>query len=330
MQEERKSVRASDVAKLANVSRATVSRTFTEGAYVSEEARAKVLRAADLLGYRPNALAQSLMTNRTKIVGVVTTDLNIPFYAELLQTLASAIEQAGMTTLLLMADPSRNDDLVEKLLSYQVDGLILTDTTLTPRMAHVLTRSEKTVISINRFLDDENMTSITCANMACGEAVADLLVDKGCRTISYIAGVPDTQREFGFRKRLSERGVLLNSFKLGNFSYDSGLVCAREILHSGDRPDGVFCANDLMAMAYIDVARSEFGLSAPEDYLIIGFDNSIEGSWLSYQLSSVDQNIAKMVEITVEQMLAGIAGEARQGGQIQVPGILVERASTAR
>ena len=92
------------MAQLAGVSRSAVSRTFTPGAYVSPETRTKVLRAAEALGYQPNALARGLITQRTGIVGIVSTDLDNPFYATLLQALGEALQARGLAPLLLFGD----------------------------------------------------------------------------------------------------------------------------------------------------------------------------------------------------------------------------------
>ncbi|MBN9336184.1 LacI family DNA-binding transcriptional regulator, partial [Devosia sp.] len=109
---------SADVAKLAGVSRSAVSRTFTPNTYVSAETRAKVMAAAEMLGYRPNAIARSLSKRSSGLVGVVCSDLNNPFYAQLLELLSGALQKRGLGILLLVGDASRMDELLERLLFY--------------------------------------------------------------------------------------------------------------------------------------------------------------------------------------------------------------------
>jgi DNA-binding LacI/PurR family transcriptional regulator len=325
-------VSSNDVARLAGVSRSAVSRTFTPGTYVSEETRLKVLRAADLLGYRPNMMARSLITNRTHIVGVITTHLDNPFYATLLQRLIEEIQKIGMATLTFIADEHNNDERISRLLSYQVDALVLTNTSLSSTMSARCAQGETPVVAINRYLEIDTITSVTCDNESCGAAVADLLIRLKRKRIAFMSGEPDTSssrdRETGFRRRLSERGAALHASAVGNYDHEDGVRAARELLSRPKSPDAIFCANDLMALATIDVARMEFGLDVPNDLAVVGFDNSDAASWPTYRLTSVDQNMARMVGLAVEEIVAAIAGTSVPGNHVLVPGVLIEREST--
>ncbi len=325
-------VGSNDVAKLAGVSRSAVSRAFSDQAYIADETRERVMRAADLLGYRPNVLARSLTTQRTHIIGVVTTHLENPFYAELLQQLTKTIQVHGLSTLVLLADGASNDDLISRLLSYQVDGLILTNTSLSSGMALRCARGGKPVVTINRYLEIENIAAVTCDNERCGADVAELLVNSGCKRIAFMAGDPNTSstrdRERGFVRQLSARGLPLHSTAVGHYSHEGGIAAARQLLGAQSRPDAVFCANDLMALALLDVARSEFGLNIPEDLSVVGFDNSAPANWPAYRLTSVDQDMPRMVELAVGELLARLEGQQARPCNLKVEGRLVPREST--
>lgn len=325
-------VSSSDVAKLAGVSRSAVSRTFTPGAYVSADTRAAVMRAADLLGYRPNMMARSLMTNRTNLVGIITTHLGNPFYAMLLEGLVEALQGKGLAALTFIADETSNDEQISRLLSYQVDALVLTNTSLSSAMAMRCTQGATPVIAINRYIESEQITSITCNNVAAGADVADLFLDMGRTRIAFMAGEVDTSssrdRERGFVHRLSERGASLHRRAVGNYDHDDGALAARRLLQGRSRPDAAFCANDLMAFAMLDVARKEFGLKIPDDLMVVGFDNSEVAAWPAYRLTSVDQNIAGMIEVAVGEIINAISGTAARGRHLQVAGSLVQREST--
>jgi DNA-binding LacI/PurR family transcriptional regulator len=325
-------VGSADVAKLAGVSRSAVSRTFTEGAYVSDETRAKVLKAAEMLGYRPNVLARSLTTNRTHIIGIITSDLDNAFYATLLYELIERIQGRGMATFVLCADKQNNDEVVSRLLSYQVEGVIVTNTRLSSKMAFDFARGGKPIVTINRYVESDDITAVTCDNEECGAKVADLFVDIGRKRIAFIAGDPDTSssrdRERGFGRRLSERGRLLAARAIGRYTHQGGLEAARTLFGAAERPDAVFVANDLMAFAVIDVIRREFGLRVPEDVAVVGFDNSPPAAWPTYQLTSVDQHIPRMADLAVDELIGRLSGEDRRVRHYNIVGSLVLREST--
>ncbi|NLS01731.1 LacI family transcriptional regulator [Rhizobium sp. P38BS-XIX] len=321
-----------DVAKLAGVSRSAVSRTFTEGAYVSAETRQKVLRAAEMLGYRPNILARSLTTNRTHILGIITTDLINPFYALLLQECIERIQDKGLAAFVLRAAETDNDELISRLLSYQVDGVILANTKLASRTALDLANSGKPVVTINRYVDLDEITSVTCDNEEAGAQVADHLIAIGRKRIAFIAGDPDTSssrdRERGFKQRLAEHGLKVQRESIGFYTHDGGAAAARMLLSPGTKPDAIFAANDLMGFAALDVAKLEFGLRVPDDIAIIGFDNAMAADWPAYRLSSVDQNIPRMVDVAIEEILSRLSGERSRTRHFRIATNLVAREST--
>src|ERR1700712_205024 len=122
----RRPVTAHDVARLAGVSQSAVSRTFTKGASVSPDTRRKVEEAAANLGYRPNLLARSLITRRSRLIGVAIPGMANPFYARVLESLSAAFEQLGYRILLFsMANNEDSDPVLEEILRYQIDGLVL-------------------------------------------------------------------------------------------------------------------------------------------------------------------------------------------------------------
>lgn len=326
-------VGSADVAKLADVSRSAVSRTFTEGAYVSAETRAKVLRAAEMLGYRPNILARSLTTNRTHILGIITTDLGNPFYASLLQECIARIQDKGLAAFVLRADDTDNDEIVSRLLSYRVDGVIVANTRLSSRMAVDFAKSGRPVVTIDRYLDLDEITSVACDNDHAGAQVADHLFGIGRKRIAFIAGDPDTSssrdRERGFKRRLAELGTFVHSSAVGFYTHNGGMDATRKLFAGNVVPDAIFAANDLMAFAALDVIKLELGLRVPEDVAVVGFDNAIATQWPAYQLTSIDQNIPRMVDLTVEEILSRLAGERGRTRHFRIAGSLVQRGSTA-
>ncbi|WP_226781388.1 LacI family DNA-binding transcriptional regulator [Oceaniglobus trochenteri] len=325
-------VRSLDVARLAGVSRSAVSRAYTPGAYISDETRARVLHAAETLGYSPNAMARSLITRRTGIVGVVSTDLDNPFYAALLQKLGTALQKAGLAPLVLFGDENSTDHHITQMMSYRVDALVMTNATLSSRMAVRFAAQDKPIIAINRLMAQDEITSITCDNRSGMQSVVDHLADLGCRRIAFVAGHPDSSssrdREDGFLRQMAARGLSPAGIVTGHYTHDGGAAAARQILGGDTLPDAIACANDMMAFAVMDVARKEFGLRIPRQVKVTGFDNSGLADWSSHALTSVDQNVDEMIALAVEHIGAAVRLEPRAPHHIEVPARLVIRASS--
>ncbi|WP_171058705.1 LacI family DNA-binding transcriptional regulator [Brucella haematophila] len=325
--------RSIDVARLAGVSRSAVSRTFTPDAYVSKATREKVLRAAKTLDYHPNAMARSLITQKSGIIGVVSADLQNPFYADTLEKIGTALQERGFASLVLFGDETSTKMQISQILSYQVDALIVTNAVLSSALTESISRMKLPVVAINRYFPQDWVTSITCDNAASAAAMADHLLDRGCSKIALITGKPDASssrdRELGFVRALIKRGIVPVAIENGDYSHDSGAEAARKLLSARLKPDAIFCANDLMAIGVIDIARTEFGLKIPEDLLVAGFDNAVIGSWQSYNLTSVDQNISQMIELAIDNVMRQLRGEPGLTGQhLHVTGTLVVRQST--
>ena len=224
-----------EVAHLAGVSQAAVSRVFTPGASVSEEMREKVMTAAKQLGYRPNAIARSLNQHSTRMIGLVMVRFMNPFYARLLQEFTAKLQALGYWTLLL--NIAHGDELERALplaLQYQVDGLIITSATLSSHLAEECAQYGTPVVLFNRYALDSSVNAVCCDSARGGRLVADALADAGHQRIAYIAGEAGSStnqdRERGFTSRLRERGREVAFVEQGDYSYESGYAAAKRLL----------------------------------------------------------------------------------------------------
>ena len=323
-----------DVARLAGVSRAAVSRVFTPGAPASREMTAKVRAAAEQLGYRPNALARSLTTGRTRMVGVLVAYLDNVFYAEAVERLSLALQARGQHVLLFMATPTvaDTDRVVREILDRQVDGLVVASVTMSSSLARECARHAIPVVHFNREIDGADLDAVITDNLAGGRAVAELLCDSGHRRIGYLAGFEgaSTQRdrERGFRAGLAARDMELAARGLTNFIRAEAQAAARAMFDRRDYPDAVFVCNDHMAFAVLGVLRSELGLRVPGDVAVVGFDDVAMAAWPEYDLTTVRQPMNRLVEETAERLMARIADPAEPPNRVVVPGRIIERGTT--
>lgn len=322
-----------DVADRAGVSRSAVSRVFTPGASVSKKTAAKVREAAEALGYRPNALARSLLTGRSRIIGLVVAYLDNHFYPTALEKLSNALEAQGYHVLVFMASNKAGDieAVATEILDYQVDGLVLASVAMTSDLAEKCRAQGVPVALFNRRQGDAGELAIVSDNRAGGEMAADYVVDRGFTRIGYIAGwngaSTQAEREDGFTSRLAARGRSLFARGTGDFDPERAKDAAREMFSADTHPDVVFVANDYMAFQVMDVLRFELGLKIPQDVAVIGFDNVPTASWAPYDLTTIEQNAEAMIELTVKHLIAAING-TRLPSPAPVPVRLIERGST--
>ncbi|MEM7441900.1 MAG: LacI family DNA-binding transcriptional regulator [Pseudomonadota bacterium] len=320
-----------DVARLANVSQSAVSRTFTPGASVSEETKRKVLTAANALGYRPNAIARTLITQRSRIIGVVVAYLDNQFYPLVLEWLSRDLQKRGYHILMFMADTGDADHVLPEILQYQIDGIVMASATLSSGLAQECADAGIPVVLFNRTVPRSPASSVTSDNVDGGRQIARFLVDGGHERIGFIAGDPDSStnrdREGGFLEEMNRLGQRCWAREVGNYSLAGAVDATERLFGHAERPDAVFVANDHMAIAVMDTLRYKLGLSIPDDVSVVGYDNVPQAHWPSYNLTTVEQPPKPMIEATVDVLMGQIESRSVRRDAIEVPGRLVVRAS---
>ena len=326
------SVTSSQVADYAGVSQSAVSRTFTPGASISPKTRSKVLAAAKELGYRPNAIARSLITSRSRIIAVVMAYLENLFYPDVLEELGRRLAAENYHVLLFTGFQDRDSDPVfDQLMQYRVDGIILASTSLSSQLSEECTVAGIPVVLFNRTTEKDSGSSVTTRNREGGKLMAEFLMAGGHKSFGYIAGLESSStnrdRFAGFRDALTASGFNRIDVRYGNYNRADAEAAARELLSLKKRPQAIFVANDHMAVAVMDVARYEFGLSIPEDLSIVGYDDVGPARWPSYGITSVTQPIGPMVEATVDILMDQIASGEMEPQHKLIAGELVVRTS---
>ncbi|WP_299402919.1 LacI family DNA-binding transcriptional regulator [uncultured Roseobacter sp.] len=325
-----------EVAERAGVSRSAVSRVFTPGASVSKSTAEKVRKAAAQLGYRPNVLARSLITGRSRIIGLVVAYLENQFYPEAIERLSKALQAEGYHVLVFMAsnDHAATQTVIDELLDYQVDAIIAASVGLSSDLTKRCEGLGIPIVLFNRHQYDERLTSVTSDNVAGGRKLAEFLIAGGHKRIAHIAGWEDAStqidREAGFMAGLKEAGVSLFARGIGNFNFETAQNAARQMFGTQERPDAVFVANDHMAFAVMDVLRFELGLRVPEDVSVVGYDDVTLSHWPSYDLTTVRQPANRMVAATVEALLARLSEEDEAPRRITLDGPLIIRGSARK
>ena len=323
-----------DVAALAGVSQAAVSRAFTPGAVIAKETRARVLVAAKKLDYRPNFLARSLITGRSGIVGVVMGNPKNPFFITSLEALSAGLSNIGKRMLVFTSEDQAcvADVHVEDLLKFRVDALLLMSANLSTAQINKCRGAGIPVIFFNRMSRKPNgMWGVTGDNRHGGREIAQHLLQQGYRRLAYISGftksTTNLDRQSGFTEYVTGRGLPEPQCVEGHFQREGTIAATRSLLSQRQRPDAIFCASDFMAMATVEVARHEFGLTVGRDLGIVGFDGIEQAAWPSYDLTTYEQPVRAMVDSVV-----AIVDDpnAQRSERIVLKGVLKIRGSTRR
>lgn len=324
------------VARRAGVSQSAVSRVFTPGASVSPKTAEKVRKVADELGYRPNVLARSLITGKSRIIGVVVAYFENQFYPDAVEKLSNALQREGYHVLIFMASQTAGniDKVLEEIIDYQVDALVVASVAMSSDLAERCDAAGVPVLLFNRIQEDERFSSVTSDNRSGGRKLADFLIAGGHRKIAHIAGwegaSTQRDREGGFMAGLASAGMQLHDRTVGDFHFEIAQSAAREMFEKPNRPDAVFVANDHMAFAVMDVVRNEFGLRVPEDVSIVGYDDVPIAAWSSYDLTTIRQRSNTMVQEVVDALMARIDDPQTKPEQITVDGPLIVRGSARK
>ncbi|MEM1237397.1 MAG: LacI family DNA-binding transcriptional regulator [Pseudomonadota bacterium] len=326
-------VTSSDVAKKAGVSQSAVSRVFS-GASASKRTQEKVRRAAAELGYRPNVLARSLITGRSRIIGLVVAYLENPFYPDALERMSKALQEQGYHTLIFMASWNSDvDRVVEELLDYQVDGIIAASVAMSDDLIDRCRAVGIPIVLFNRGQAEGGLTQVTCANRAGAAAVAEHLVAGGHEKFGHIAGweqsMTGRDRALGFADGLAAHGqeaVVLP----GDYDRAQAAQAAVELVDTHG-VDAIFVGNDHMAFGVVDALRHERGMVLGRDVSVVGFDDVQMASWPSYDLTTWRQPSGQMVAAAVENMMAliddGGEGDAAPR-RVEIEGRLIKRGSS--
>lgn len=317
-----------DVAKLAGVSQSAVSRCFRPGSSISAKTRAKVLDAATALGYLPNAMASGLMTKRSGLIAVIISSLTNLYYPEVLAEITQRLSDRGSRVLLFaLRTESEVNSVLEQVWRYRVDGAIVA-ASLTAAHVAQFSRQRVPLLLYNRQDTNISVPSVSCDSAAGERLLVDELVGAGHTSFGIISGPEDSfvsqERVHGALSRLKEHGLKARVVS-GGFDYESGRA-GMESLMTKSKIDAVICANDLMAIGAVDMARAK-GIAVPDEVSVVGFDGVAPATWQSYRITTIRQPVRRMTEAAVSMILEQIENPSLPPEVRSFAGSLVEGAS---
>lgn len=326
-----------DVARVAEVSVATVSRALNGHANVVAEVRNRVQAVAKDLRYTPNAAARSLSSRRTHTLGVVLPDLYGEFFSELVRGVDQAARAHGLHLLVSSyhGHPEEQGAALRTMRG-RVDGLLV----MSPYVSTPATLADDLaalpVVLVNTQAVAEGIAAISVDNHGGAMAMVEHLVDTGHRRIAFIAGPDDNfdarERLRGYRDALARRLPGVEEWILpGDFNEASGHRAGQILLAHPTRPDAVFAANDMMALGCL-FAFAQGGAAVPDDIALAGFDDIPLARYVHPGLTTMRVNIADVGARAVQMLLARIANEPRPAIErvVLATDLIVRESSAAR
>lgn len=328
-----------DLAKATGVSITTVSKAMNGYPDVSEKTKQKILKAAEEMGYLPNAHAQSLSTRKSWTIGVMFSEANgvgmrHPFFNAVIESFRQETEQQGYDLVFASRNLRQRDmSYLEHFLHRAVDGIVVICSDRMDSGVQELIASDIPIVVVD--MESADCSTVYSDNREGSMLAVEYLHELGHRRIAHISG-DDTvdagrARVQGFRQKMEELGLPIRPDYVANggfFSVEEGKAAMERLLSLTERPTAVFVAGDQMAIGAMEAAR-EHGLRIPEDVSIIGYDDIEISRYVTPKLTTVRQDTDLMGRVAAEVLIEQITNKQRVVGEKVVPVTLVVRESCA-
>jgi len=302
-----------EVSKLAGVSLATVSRVMNKNARVSDKTKKKVLEAMDTLGYRPNAIAQSLASNCSNSIGILVSELSGAFFGQMMSGIETELRAAGKHVIITTghSEEEKEKDGIEFLIGRNCDAIIAHVEAVSDEYLIEINKGKVPVYSMSRHVEALKDKCISLDNEAGGYIATKTLIDLGHTNIAYIAGpqfkADASNRLQGHKRALKEHNLAFdeNLFYIGDFRETGGSAGLKHFLNEKFNFTALVCANDEMASGAMKYAR-EHNINLPEQLSIIGFDNVIFANYLYPTLTTIDNPVHEMGKMAAQLVLRDV------------------------
>ena len=325
-----------DIAKLAGVSKSTVSRYLNNG-YVGAESREKIKKVIDETGFMPQSYAKSLRTGKTNLIGVIVPKISTETAPRVVQGITEVLSENNYDVLIANTNLS-----VEKEFEYlnifknnQVDGVIFMGTKITPKHRKIMDKLNVPIVVVAQYMD--NYPCVYHDDFNAAKYMTEYLIGKGHKNIGFI-GVYEEDRSVGLERKngyiaaLNENDleVDLENLKLGDFSYESGYELAKKLINKKNIPTAIFAVTDNLAIATIDCLKDN-GLNVPEDVAVVSIGDTRISQVVSPKLTTIHYHYKtsgrKSGEIMLELLKNGIKTSKTIKKNIKLSYRLIERNS---
>lgn len=326
-----------DIAALAGVSVATVSRVINQNGRFSKETEARVRRTIEEYGYRPNLLARGLRTNKVQMIGVIVPDITNEYFAKITLDMQKRLFEFDYSTIICNTNEIYGIEMrhLAMLKSLNVSGLIH----LTGIPMKNQTAFDVPTVYIDRepsgALEGSNCVLIESNNEQGGYLAAREMLNRGCKHIALIefknAVSSHISRAKGYERALRERGIPIDSRYISQtreISYESGYRCMKKLLQTTEELDGVFCTTDMLALGALK-ALGELGIQVPSQVKLVGFDDTTASEMARVPITTIRQPVEKFGSLAISTLLRMINGEKIEENRFLLPVHIVRRETTS-
>ena len=304
-----------DIAKVLNITAATVSRALNDNPRISEDTKKMVLKVAAQLNYKQNKLALALKSGKSKNVGVVLPIVNRNFFSNVIRGIEEELNPMGYNVIISQThdDEKKEMVIIQNLLNAQVDGIIMSIARQTKSTEHFKQILKKNIplIFFDRKKDIKGASSVTLDDYSGAYEATQHLIDQGCTKIAHFTVDRSLEiyknRFGGYKQALLDNGIVFNdTYVLGlESNIDAGREAAKTLMELPDPPNALFSASDLAALGAIQYLKDN-GIRIPEDFCVVGFSNEPFTQFMELTISSVDQSPLLMgktaAKVFLEQM----------------------------
>ena len=320
-----------DVAKYCGVSAMTVSRALNNSSEISTVTKEKILKACEELGYRPNFAAKSLITKKTKMIGLIIPDITNQYYANISKEISSFIESFGYGLLLCNSDRKKNNEkgYLDFLTEGRVDGIIILPVKPQKEDYENIIK-QIPILMVDNYAEGLDVNFVGNDNYNGGTIVVEHLIKQGYKKIGVILGgeksTASNERFRAYKDVLRKNNIKfdMDIVMFSNATFEDGFRLGEKLIKKG--VDSIFTINDTVALGVVKYCYLN-GITIPQDLGITGYDNIEHGSLLPVPLTTVDQNTKLIGEKTVELLMNLINGNTVKNKFITIEPKLIVRKS---
>lgn len=324
-----------DVAREAGVSIATVSRVLNDIDVVNEDTKKKVLDAIKKLGYRPNIVARSLKTQRTKTIGILIPDISSQFYPEIVRGAEDVSNIYDYNIILGNSDfdVEKEKEYLRVLKEKMVDGVIYMSSSLQDEILDLINELNLKTILVETKDKEGKLPSVTIDNIEAAYEGTKYLLNKGFKNLAFVGVKKDemnawSDRYVGFEKAMNEANIAIDNdlIHLEDLKVNSGYNAAKSYIDSGKKVDAIVCATDELAMGVINGLRDN-GVNVPDDVSVIGFNNNYLGEIFYPKLTTISQPSYDMGSVAMRMLIKLLNKQELEQAHYVLPYGIVERNS---
>ncbi|KIL40525.1 ribose operon repressor [Gordoniibacillus kamchatkensis] len=325
-----------DVAKLAGVSVATISRYLNKTGYVNIDTELKIKKAIETLNYEPSSVARGLAGKQTKTIALILPDISNPFFPELARAVEDVASTYGYTVIFCNSDDqgAKERTYIELLKKKYIDGIIFASNTLNKHDAEQINVNGIPIVCLDRAPDNHICSVVRSKNREGARLAVEHLLESGCRKIAHIYGPRDLitaqERMKGYEDAVKSLPWYSPSLMVpGNFRIDGGMQATETLLHGHPDIDGIFAGNDLMAIGTLK-ALHRMQIRVPDQVKVCGFDGIQMAEIMEPELTTVAQPIYEMGAIVSRLLIKKIEGSLDTNEIYELDVTLVPRKSTQK